>query len=75
MSLAVRSAVRNRNVGWAPARKRQAADSGKCVTRFDVSAEMLGEADDDAFGAADVAEPVAVLELRPLTNQFGAVEA
>lgn len=50
-------------------------DSGKCVTRFDVSAQMLGEADDEAFGAADVAQPVAVLELRPLAKQFGAAEA
>jgi hypothetical protein len=37
------------------------------------SAELLGQCDDDAFGAADVAEPIAVLVLRQLANEFGAV--
>ena len=34
---------------------------------------MLGQCDDDALGAADVTEPIAVLVLRQLANEFGAV--
>lgn len=37
------------------------------------SAELLGQCDDDAFGAAHVAEPVAVLVLLQLADEFGAV--
>jgi hypothetical protein len=37
------------------------------------SAKLLGQLDDDAFGAADVAEPIAVLVLLQLANEFGAV--
>src|SRR5206468_639954 len=36
------------------------------------SAELLGQRDDDAFGAADVAEPIAVLVLLQRANEFGA---
>jgi hypothetical protein len=34
-------------------------------------AELLGQRDDDPLGAADVAEPVAVLVLGQLTDEFG----
>jgi len=37
--------------------------------------ELLGQRDDDALGAADVAEPVAVLVERHLSNEFRAVSA
>jgi hypothetical protein len=39
------------------------------------SAEPLGQCDDDALGAADVTEPIAVLVLRQLADEFGAVSA
>lgn len=39
------------------------------------SAELLGQSDDDALGSADVAEPVAVLVLCQLADEFGAVSA
>ena len=38
-------------------------------------AELLGQRDDDPLGAADVAEPVAVLVLHQLADEFGAVSA
>ena len=37
--------------------------------------ELLGNPDDDAIGAADVAEPVRVLVLHHFADQFGAVGA
>jgi hypothetical protein len=37
------------------------------------SADLLGQSDDDALGAADVTEPIAVLVLLQLANEFGAV--
>ena len=37
------------------------------------SAELLGQRDDDALGAAEVAEPIAVLVLHHLADEFGAV--
>lgn len=40
-----------------------------------LSAELLGQPDDDAVGAADVAVPVDVLVLRHLAHEFGAVGA
>jgi hypothetical protein len=39
------------------------------------SAELLGQSDDDALGAADIAEPIAVLVLRQLADEFGAMGA
>src|SRR5690606_12851679 len=36
------------------------------------STELLGQADDDVLGAADVAEPVGLLVLRDLADEFGA---
>lgn len=36
-------------------------------------AELLGQRDDDPLGAADIAEPVAVLVLRYLSDEFRAV--
>jgi hypothetical protein len=36
-------------------------------------ADLLGQSDDDALGAADVTEPIAVLVLLQLANEFGAV--
>jgi hypothetical protein len=37
------------------------------------SAELLGKSDDDPVGASDVAEPIDVLILRQLADEFGAV--
>jgi len=45
------------------------------VGRDGSSAELLGQRDDDALGAADVAEPIDVLVLRQLADEFGAVGA
>src|SRR5437763_3856788 len=42
---------------------------------MEVSAELLGQSDDDALGATQEAEPVDVLVLRDLADQFGAVAA
>src|SRR5918995_1320701 len=39
------------------------------------SAELLGQPDDDAFGATYEAEPVDVLVLRDLADEFGTVAA
>jgi hypothetical protein len=39
------------------------------------SAELLGQRDDDALGAADVAESIAVLVLRHLAEEFGVTGA
>jgi hypothetical protein len=38
-------------------------------------ADLLGQCDDDVLGAAEVTEPVAVLVLRHLAEEFGAVGA
>jgi hypothetical protein len=43
------------------------------VDRDGPLAELLGQRDDDPLGAADVAEPVAVLVLRLLSNELRAV--
>ena len=45
------------------------------MRRSTASAELLGERDDDALGAADVTEPILVLVLRQLANEFGAMGA
>jgi catechol 2,3-dioxygenase-like lactoylglutathione lyase family enzyme len=45
------------------------------VGRDGLLAELLGQRDDDPLRAADVAEPVAVLVLRHLSNEFRAVDA
>jgi hypothetical protein len=37
-----------------------------------ISAERLSQCDDDALGAADVTEPIAVLVLRHLANELRA---
>src|SRR5438034_10938335 len=37
------------------------------------SAELLGQCDEDALGAADVTEPIAVLVLHHLADEFGAI--
>jgi hypothetical protein len=39
------------------------------------SADLFGQSDDDALGAADVAEPIDVLVLLQLADEFGAVGA
>ena len=39
------------------------------------SADLFGQGDDDARGAAEVAEPVDALVLRHLAEEFGAVGA
>jgi microcystin degradation protein MlrC len=40
-----------------------------------VSADLFGQGDDDACGAAEIAEPVDALVLGHLANKFGAVGA
>lgn len=47
------------------------------VTRFgfSFSAQLLGQSDDDALRAAEVAEQIAVLEPGDLADEFGAVRA
>src|ERR671922_2154869 len=42
---------------------------------MEVSAELLGQSDDDALRATQEAEPVAVLVLRDLADEFGTVAA
>src|SRR3954465_15916228 len=42
---------------------------------MEVSAELFGQSDDDAFRATQEAEPVAVLVLRDLVEEFGTVAA
>jgi hypothetical protein len=44
-------------------------------SRSNASAELLGQRDDDALGAADVTEPIFVLVLRQLANELGAMGA
>ena len=44
-------------------------------TKPKTSAELFGQSDDDALGPADVAEPIAVLVLRQLADELGAVGA
>ena len=39
------------------------------------SAELFGERDDDAVGAAEVAEPIQVLVLRDLADEIGAMRS
>src|ERR671911_657336 len=43
--------------------------------RMEVSAELLGQSDDDALGATQEAEPIAVLVLRDLADDFATVAA
>jgi hypothetical protein len=45
------------------------------VGRDGLLADLLGQTDDDPLGAADETEPVAVLVLRHLADEFGAVSA
>ena len=42
---------------------------------MEVSAELLGQSDDDALRATQEAEPVDVLVLRDLADEFGTVAA
>jgi hypothetical protein len=43
--------------------------------RTEISAELLGQSDDDALGAAQEAEPVEVLVLHDLTDELATVPA
>src|SRR3954452_1811728 len=45
------------------------------AVKASISAELLGQPDDDALRATQEAEPVAVLVLRDLADQFGTVPA
>src|SRR3712207_3982798 len=45
------------------------------VGRDGLLAKLLGQSDDDPLGAADETEPVALLVLRHLADEFGAVRA
>jgi hypothetical protein len=45
------------------------------IAPMEVSAELLGQSDDDALRAAQEAEPVDVLVLRDLADEFGTVAA
>src|SRR3712207_6479446 len=61
------AASRRRRCAMWPARRSGAA--------IKVSAELLGQADDDPLRATQEAEPVAVLVLRDLADEFGTVAA
>jgi hypothetical protein len=53
---------------------RTHARSTKCaLTGLAVPHELLGQRDDDTFGAAEVTEPILVLVLRHLANEFGSM--
>jgi hypothetical protein len=56
--------------GWHLPYSVDASRRGRFVRQC--SAELFGESDDDAFGSADVTEPIAVLVLRQLANEFAA---
>ena len=43
------------------------------MQRRSVQTELFGERDDDAIGAADVAEPIEILVLPHLADELGAV--
>ena len=45
------------------------------IAVLDHSADLLGERDEDALRATDITEPIAVLVLHQLANQFGTVGA
>src|SRR4051794_31092653 len=45
------------------------------TVHMEASAQLLGQSDDDALGATQEAEPVEVLILRDLVEEFGAVAA
>src|SRR3712207_2762497 len=61
------AASRRRRCAMWPARRSGAA--------IRTSAELLGQSDDDALRATQEAEPVAVLVLRDLADEFGTVAA
>jgi hypothetical protein len=48
---------------------------GRPGRTMEVSAELLGQSDDDALRATQEAAPVDVLVLRVLTDEFGTVAA
>src|SRR6188474_191383 len=47
----------------------------RSVQHSALSADLLGERDEDALRATDITEPIAVLVLHQLANQFGTVSA
>src|SRR5947208_16266852 len=49
--------------------------SSSSAHAYHALAELLGKPDNDALGAADVAEPIRVLVLHHFADQFGAVGA
>src|ERR1700704_5808139 len=49
--------------------------ASKQWTFMEVSAQLLGQSDDDALRATQEADPVDVLVLRDLVEEFGAVAA
>src|SRR5919109_2989949 len=71
---------RRRTPGTRPWWARRAGDDHyrpgpPTAAPVEVSAELLGQSDDDALRATQEAEPVAVLVLRDLADEFGAVAA
>src|SRR6185437_5570723 len=60
--------------GRAPTPRNKDDDARSCLSWFPL-ADLFGQGDDDARGAAEVAEPVAVLVLRHPAEEFGAVGA
>src|SRR5205085_5816879 len=61
--------------GGGRADRRPAARNRDAPAPGFASAELLGQRDDDALRAADVTEPIAVLVLRHLANELGAMGA
>ena len=62
-------------VGDEDERVRSDAGGSSARPRREVSAELLGLSDDDALRATQEAEPVDVLVLRDLADEFGTVAA
>src|SRR5262245_46065147 len=58
-----------------PTSRLPPSKSSSSAHTYHVLAELLGKPDNDALGAADVAEPIRVLVLHHFANQFGAVGA
>src|SRR5215208_5487329 len=67
--------IRSGQGGVEPGQAGQAGPRAFGLAALGPLAELLGQSDDDPLGAADETEPVAVLVLRQLAEEFGAVGA
>src|SRR5687768_11283366 len=65
------SGGRGSGCGWPPGCRSPARSPARSATG--PLAELLGQRDEDPLGAADVTEPVAILVLRHLSNEFRAM--